>query len=673
MSFETIDLDAPFEREMIVPGESFPNLTDAKVVSVDVETCPQPEFRQTKKAGLHPWRSHLLGLSVSAPGKSWYVPLRHRAPGSERYNVDEEHALPWLADTMRSSKVVVNHNLKFDLKMLAIAGRMDGHGVDLLDDTLRGVFLYCTYVGANLVDEREEVQTLKFLTAKLLGMPAAEEKVKNRYLREAGQKKDFQDWSVVPADVLAPYACSDTERALKLFAWQFPLIKEQGLEEVLRLEQQVLRVLTRAELTGVRVDVDRLKQDRVRLLRNQVQLEQELEEELGLSINPSSPEELADVVANHLGLPILHHTAPSEQHRYGKPKFDDAALLEYIDQYPAHARKFWLVRKVRRLEKLRSGFVEPYLFHHVDGVVHGNFNSNAAVTGRMTANNPNLQQVSSEERWECETLGQSWTAPGARQYFVPRDDRRLTAWDYSQIEYRMFAHYSKSEKLVTAYREDPNLDMHQWATDVVLQGRLPRKATKNINFGIVYGMGKAKLLRSMQAAGAAMTEAECEQTLNFYYREMPELKELQRAVGETLKRRGFVKTVLGRRRRLSPNWRNKTKADKREDRGLLPYQALNAICQGSATEILKTAMVAASEAGFLPLAPIHDELLLELPQEEGAFQEAARRLKPILERFVERSEETTDETSVLRVPIYVNCKGSSKNWAEAEDLQVPGN
>lgn len=637
------------EYELVQAGEPLPDLREADVLAVDLETCPKREQLSRSRAGLSPWHAEIFAISVAVPGKAWYLPLRHRAPGSQ--NLDPEQAVAWLQATAdeRPDRWWVGHNLKFDLKHLAMAGFQLPYAARR----------WCTQVSAYLEDERRTNHQLKTLTAELLGMPAAEETLKNNYLAALKQKKDYQDWSQLPVDLASTYGCSDAERALRLAAWQLPQLEKQDLMRVFELEERTLRALTDMELTGFRVDLERLLVDKARYLDQLIGFEADIEKRAGVSFNVMSSDEIADVVVNRLGLPVLHRTSPSRDHEFGQPKFDDDALQEYGEKFPQHTWLFFRVRQARRLHHLLSSFVDAYLHWHVNGIVHSNFNQNAAKTGRMSSDDPNLQQVSKEEVW-LDPDGNPWLAPGARQYFIPRASHVLLLNDYSQIEYRLFAHYCRSERLVQAYRENPNLDMHQWAADVPLLGLLDRGPAKNVNFGIVYGMAKGKLKRSMSTPKRPLTEVEAEKILDTYYREVPELKKIRWEVEGALKARGFVRTVFGRRRRLSPQWRMKKEEITKRDRGLLPFQALNAICQGSGADIMKDRMCEAwerrEELGSMPLVPIHDELISEVPAER--LEEAARKLKPVLEKYE------------LRVPVYVNTEWTADRWSEAQELKL---
>jgi DNA polymerase-1 len=333
--------------------------------------------------------------------------------------------------------------------------------------------------------------------------------------------------------------------------------------------------------------------------------------------------------------------------------------------YPQHQKFFWHLRKARRYHHLKTGFVEPYLQWQTGGAIHTTFNQLGARTGRKSSSDPNLQQVPKREKWKNPLAdGAETVMPGARQYFIPREGMTLLSFDYSQIEYRLFAHYANSARLLDAYRENPDLDMHQWAADVILEKMVPRSSAKNLNFGLLYGMGKGKLIKSLSGEDVALPEDRANKILERYYAEVPELKQLQYDTSDALRRRGYIKTILGRRRRAAKNL-NPSPEERGKDRGLLPYQALNALCQGSAADLLKDRAVASAQevrrfGGYL-LLTIHDELVFEVPS--ARVEEAAAGLRPILETF-------NDPTGAprIRVPIYVNATVAETRWSESKEL-----
>lgn len=679
VDLSAVDPLAPgrFDRYLVAPGEPLPDpavlIADGGgIVFADAETCPTPEHRQTDGAGLSPWRCELLGLAVGAPprtaggrGVAHYLPLRHRTPDDAGRNLDPATVLAWFDDVVSRCRVLGNHNLKFDLEVWARAGVP---AADLLWPALVD-----TQLRALVYDEREENHKLKRLTHALLGMSKETEEIKDTYL--VGQKKDRQDWSVVPITVAADYACEDVERAIRLAAWQAPRLAADGLEGIEALEVAVLRLLVEAELRGARVDVEALQRARLDLMKQQLQVDERLEVLFdGASVNVESPKELGDAVQYRLALPILARSEPTEEHPAGEPKFDDATLMRYVRDFPQRAELFWNVRRSRRLYHQRTAFVEPYL-ERLDGdLLHANFYQMGARTGRMSCKEPNLQQVPPDERWPDPTWpgdptdpGATWLAPGARKFFVPREGHALVFWDYSQVEYRFFVHYANVPALLDAYREQADLDIHAWVAREVFGGKVDRDAGKHGNYGALFGMGKDKAARYLASFDVGVTVDEAAAMLEVYHRAIP-ARRLSREMGEALRVRGWVNTILGRKRRMTKTPRRwGEKRDRKAQRGLEPYQTLNALCQGGAADLLKDRAVAAQAAlrphGGELLLLIHDELVAEVPAELA--YDVARGLRPTLETFADAAGAPR-----LRVPLYVDVKVATERWSDAVELET---
>lgn len=637
-----------FEHNVIVPGEALPNLADAPVLAIDLETCPRPGIGKDKKAALNPWKADILGVAVAVPGTAWYLPLRHTAPDSQNLNSDS--TLAWLRDTLwaRPKRLLVNHNLKFDMKHL------DVHGVAVPDETE----LWCTLVAAVLVNENEITHRLKPLCETELGMPAAEQAILDRYLKDVGT--GAWDMRPAPIDMEAHYACGDVERALRLAARQEGQLERQGMTQLHQLERRLIRVLTKMELTGIAVDVDRLKQDETTTLRELLIIESKLEQLTGVSFNPNSSDELADLVGNRLGMPILARTERTERFPHGQPKFDDATLQEYAVRWPTRTSMFNLIRQARQLEHLRTAFIEPYRYWHDAGAIHTNYWQAGTTTGRFSSSDPNLQQVSGDTTWHIALENadvEHWVARGAKRYFTPRPGHAFIDVDLSQIEYRLFAHYTGSSRLIGAYRDNPSMDFHQWCTDEILENRVSRKSAKSLNFGFVYGMGKAKLIASLRSDGQLIDDAMGAAIVELYHKNVPELRPLQQDVGRALIDRGYVRTVLGRRRRLNPGWRK----NEEEKKGLFPYQALNAICQGSAADIIKDMMVRLDDAltstNAQLLLTVHDELIIETPVSE------VKSVSIIAQKIMEEFNDDLGKP-YLKVPLYAEGKLCAANWQD---------
>ena len=662
-----------FAHEQVMPGETFPNL-DGVTLAVDVETRPA---KHIKKAGLSAFHADILGVSVGCPElrRCWYVPIRHQSPGAGRFNVDPDATMRWLGDIMPRAKLLLNHNFKFDAKFLARAG-IDARNYD-------HVPLYDTQVGSVLIDEREP-SALKPTALRVLGMPPDEQKVMEQYIVGS---QDFQDWSYVPPDIMAPYGCGDVERAIRLAGAQRAMLASEGVEDVMRLEMGVLRDLIYAEMRGARVDVPLLQRDLPGILQREILVSRRIEELVGASVNPGSVKDLAEMFISRLGLPIINHKPGKD--RAGQetltPVFDDATLQTYARLYPKHGELMFRLRQARRMEHVR-GFIHSYLELQVDGYIHTTIKQVEARTGRESSEMPNLQQITGEEYWEYPSTlfefqpiptvdvgyhGGSdarWTAPGCERYFLAPEGHAILSFDYSQIEYRFFAHYLNDPRLLDAYRTDATLDMHQWTAHEILSDLIKRDDAKSANFGIIFGMGQDKLVKYMQTQGVGIETSQAAAALTTYHRQVPGLRKTQRDVGNALLERGYVRTILGRKRRAEKNRRRYgEKRDKKKERGLAPYQALNALCQGGGVDLIKDRSVAANRVarqfGGELFLKVHDDAKFVAPLDVA--DRMARELMPVLTKF-----ERPDGTPYLRVPIYAKCTKTMTSWYDAEKLDL---
>lgn len=678
-------IDMPWKNQIIQPGMILPDLDESPVMCLDLETKPRPEFAKREEAGLHPKFAEILGVCVGVPGHSWYVPMRHRAPGSEAWNVDPHHVMEWLRDTVRNKKLIVNQHLKFDAKHAKENGGDHEHNVDLLRDAPEAQ-PFCTMIGFQLIDERWPTHALKPACERALGIPATEATILRNYVRDAGQKKSNLDYSVVPADLFGRYGCKDAELPLRAAAWQVIEFNKQDLWTAFELEMRTLITLIKAETKGIRVDTRLLAIDNAKVWARALEFEEQLYKEAGVVFNVNSADEIADVVDTLFQLKVKK--VFDKKKKVWKAKVDDDILKEYILDYPERAPFFFKIRAVRRLRYVASQ-IDALRFWQVDQVVYTNFSQLTQNSGtRMASSDPNMQNTCSEEEFEIPDgltvegmpkLEKSevytnhegqlvWRALGTRQYFIPRQDHAMLLFDQSQIEYRIFTHFANNPRMVQAYRDDPNLDLHEWARVAIFKERIKRRPAKNVHFGIVYGMGKKKTAKSMLTAGARITMEEAEQILEDYHDQVPEVKRLTRGdggVADTLRKRGYLVSLLGGRRRLAEHW-DYTREELEEmdinEKGALPYQGLNIVCQRGSMDVLKYTMNAADDAGYTMLVPIHDELIYE-PHKDQA-QEWAWNLKHILQQF-----NRPDGTPYLRVPIYVAGKYTETRWSETEKIE----
>jgi len=375
--------------------------------------------------------------------------------------------------------------------------------------------------------------------------------------------------------------------------------------------------------TGVKINVHKMNYFENMCGDMLIEHEEKLENLIGFVINYNSGDQIGNA-CNNLGL--NYPRTP----KTGKPSF----TKPWLEQHKNEHELYKLVLKCRRLSKLIGTFLESQIRGQLVGDrIYGQFHpckaeSGGTVTGRFSASNPNLQFIPNPKSYESDeedlNLGQE-----LRNLFIPFDDDYWGRIDFSQIEYRLFAHFAVgkgSDEIRKLYNTNPDTDFHEWCAKI---SALTRHVAKNLNFGVIFGMGLVALCNNFN-----MSHDEGEDFLNIYNERLPFAKQTLYAVKNRAENKGYVRTILGRRRRF-PN----------KD---FTYKALNAIIQGSAADIIKKGMVDSWEAGIYnsitPLLTVHDELDSSVP-----------RNKESLEAFAEQGH-ILENAVKLKVPVLVDTE-----------------
>jgi len=458
------------------------------------------------------------------------------------------------------------------------------------------------------------------------------------YLLAPGEATDLaalcQRFAVTP-----PVGDTPDERARALAALAPILatrLKKEGLEEVFAtLELPLVPVLEEMERHGIRLDIAVLEELSRRLTTSLAELEREIHSEAGGPFNINSPQQLAEVLFERRGLPVLRRTAKTKA-----PSTDADVLAELAAR--GH-RLPMLLLEYREQAKLKSTYVDALPKQvAADGRVHTRFNQAVAATGRLSSSDPNLQNI--PVRTE---LGRE-----VRRAFVADPHHVLLAADYSQIELRVLAHLSEDPALEDAFSRGE--DIHR-ATAALVFGVAPelvgpeqRRAAKTINFGLIYGMGAYALAREL-----GVSNAEAQKFIEAYFARLPKVREYLDRTKELARETGKVTTLFGRVRFISG-----LDATNSQVRGNAERQAINAPVQGTAADLMKLAMIrlhqelAKRGVPARLLLQVHDELILEV--ESKAAKEAAALAKSIMEGVAE-----------LRVPLRVDI-GTGISWAAAK-------
>ncbi len=410
-------------------------------------------------------------------------------------------------------------------------------------------------------------------------------------------------------------------------------LEQDGLLPLFRdVEMPLTRVLSRMERAGVRVDEAKLAELADHYREELRRLEQRIHAEAGEEFLVSSPKQLATILFDKLKLPPLKKT---------KTGYSTAESV--LEQLAVEHELPSLVLAWRKLSKLLSTYIDalPPLVSEKTGRIHPTFNQTGAATGRLSATNPNVQNIPIR------------TEEGirVREAFVPAEGSLLLSADYSQVELRVLAHYSGDESLVDAFTKGE--DIHR-RTAAEVAGIRPdevsddqRARAKAVNFGIIYGSSAFGLSNTLKIAAA-----EAQETIGAYFARYQGVRRFLDETVESARQQGYVTTLFGRRRYL-PDLASKN----RVLRQAAERMAVNSVIQGTAADLIKKAMVdvddalAGSELGARVILQVHDELVLEVPKGEV---DAVRTL----------ARDTMQEVSPLRVPLLVDV-GTGADWREA--------
>ena len=578
----------------------------------------QDEFAlDTETTSVNAIDADLVGLSFAwEVGRGYYVPVRSMYGNVLPIELVRERLTPVLADA-RTRKV--GHNLKYDLVVLREAGL-----------PVAGP-LFDTMIAAFVADPTRMSYGMDKLVAGLLNhhmIPISE---------LIGRGRDQLNMEQVPVDHVAEYAAEDADYTWRLKELFEPQLAPGGVDSLFfETEMPLVTVLTDMEHHGISIDVEFLQAMGRRMATRLSALTDEVHEAAGLAFNLDSPKQLGEVLFDKLNFRVVRRTKTARS--------TDAETLETLARETEHPLPKLLL-EYRELQKLRGTYVDalPAARSRRTGRVHTSYHQTGAVTGRLSSSEPNLQNI--PVRTE---LGRE-----IRRAFVPRgSDELLIVADYSQVELRVLAHYCQDEALIQAFVEDR--DIHAFVAaevnGVVLDEvtKEMRARAKAVNFGIIYGQTAFGL---SQTTGLSRGDAQA--FIDAYFGRYPRIRAFIDQCSSDAKRDGFVQTIQGRRRPIPDiNSRNRM-ARVRAER-----LAVNTVIQGSAADLIKTAMIrlhtriADERLPLRMLLQVHDELVCEAPRE------SAETMAGIIRDEMAGAME-------LRVPLKVDV-ACGANWLEAK-------
>ncbi len=598
VSYETIlewaALDSWLER-----------LRGAELAAVDTETT-----------SLDAMRAEIVGVSFSIkPGEAAYVPVAHNYPGApEQLPRDEVLARlkPWLQDAACRK---LGQHVKYDRHVFA------NHGIEVQG------YVHDTMLQSYVL-EVHRPHGLASLAERHLGRSGISfEDLCGKGVHQIG-------FDQVDIERASEYSCEDSDQTLDVHQVLWPRIQaDEKLSFIYQLEMDSSEALYRIERNGVLIDAPTLAAQSHALGQRIMQLETEAHELAGQPFNLGSPKQIGEIFFGKLGLPVIKKTAT------GAPSTDEEVLEKLAEDFPLPAK----ILEHRGLAKLKGTYTDKLaqLALPRTGRVHTHYAQAVAVTGRLSSNDPNLQNIPIR------------TAEGrrVREAFVAPRGHVIASADYSQIELRIMAHISEDEALVKAFAE--GMDVHR-ATAAEVFGVTPeqvsseqRRYAKVINFGLIYGMSAFGLARSLSIDNTA-----AKNYIERYFQRYPGVKRYMDETRESARENGFVETVFGRRLYLpeirSPNGPRRSGAER---------QAINAPMQGTAADLIKLSMVKVQQVldaegrGTKMIMQVHDELVFEVPEAEVEWL---------------RSEIPALMASVasLRVPLLAEI-GVGANWDQA--------
>ncbi len=586
-------------------------LQKAELISVDTETT-----------SLNTMEAQIVGLCFAVAEnetrQACYIPLAHDYEGAPE-QLDQTMVLEKIKPILEDPNVAkCGQNLKYDWHVL------QNHGIELqgirFDTMLESYTLNSTATRHNMDD-----LALKYLNHRTI-----------HFEEIAGKGKKQLTFNQIDIETAAPYAAEDADITLQLHETLWPQLEtEAGLKTVFAdIEMPLLPVLAHMERNGVLIDTDMLAAQSIEITEKLAELEQKAHLIAGEVFNLNSSKQLQVILFENLDLPVIKKTPK------GQPSTAEPVLAELAEQ--GHEMPN-LILEYRSLAKLKSTYTDslPKQICPRTGRIHTSYQQAVASTGRLSSTEPNLQNIPVRS-----TEGRR-----IRQAFIAEPGYKLIAADYSQIELRIMAHLSDDDGLLNAFAQGK--DIHKATASEIFGVPLDsvtteqRRSAKAVNFGLIYGMSAFGLAKQLNVSRGLAQEY-----INLYFARYPGVLTYMDTTKENAKANGYVETLMGRRLYLPDiNARNG------QLRQYAERTAINAPMQGTAADIIKTAMIRIEE--WLKTCPfdikmimqVHDELVFEVAEDQ------IETVKPHIRELMESALE-------LKVPLTVDI-GQGKNWDEA--------
>lgn len=584
----------------------------------------------TETTSTNALQSELVGISISLkPGEAHFIAVQPptgngstdlfgKKAGNhiENPGLEPELVVKTLKPVFEDPSITkIGHNIKYDMLVLSQYGiATDGPIIDTMV--------------ASYVLRADGRHGLDASAREHLGYSMVS------YKDLTGSGKEQKALREVPLEALSDYSCEDADITFRLYEVFQKKLKSAGMTILCEeIEFPLVAVLARMEESGIAVDVGYLRTMSAVMEKQLADLTGKIHKLAGGAFNINSTQQLGDVLFNKLGLRTVRKTKTgfSTDVNVLEELRNEHEIVEHLLEY-------------RQLSKLKSTYVDalPALIHPKTGRVHTSYNQTVAATGRLSSSDPNLQNIPIRTE----------TGRSIRKAFIPgRKENRILSADYSQIELRVMAHISGDVSLAQAFRngEDIHTSTASKVFGVPLKEvtREMRRKAKEVNFGIMYGIGPFGLATRLE-----ISQAEAKEIISLYFERFPKVKHYINETIETARAHGYVETLRGRRRYLPD-----LKSANQNIRSNAERQAINMPIQGSAADMIKLAMIRIDRAirakglGTRMLLQVHDELVFELAKGEEAT------VKTLVTKHMK-------EALTLDVPLEIEI-GVGANWLEA--------
>ncbi|MBW1862851.1 MAG: DNA polymerase I [Deltaproteobacteria bacterium] len=578
------------------------------LVSIDTETTSND-----------PLQAKLVGISFSwEENRAYYLPLTHHYLGAPD-QLDITKALTILRNVLEDEKIAkIGQNIKYDALVFK------RHGIEL-----QGIH-FDTMIASYVINPGLRQHNLDYLAQHYLNHKMI------TYNDLVGKGKEKINFSEVDVESAKVYSCEDADITLMLMnVLEKELQSDMNEDLFYKMEMKLLPVLMDMELAGIKINAKFFDEMSHRFAEQIKEIEQEIYEEAGMEFNINSPNQLGYVLFEKLRLPVQKKTTKTKAYS------TDVKVLKKLSSLPYKIPK--LLLRYRTLSKLKSTYLDALvkIANPSTGRIHTSFNQTVAATGRLSSSNPNLQNIpiKGEEGREI------------RKGFVADKGNYLLSADYSQIELRVFAHYSGDPDLMAAFKREEDIHARTASeilgveADAVTQEM--RRIAKAINFGIIYGMGPHKLSEELN-----IDTKTAKNYISAYYKRYQGVAKYREGAIASAREKGYVTTLFNRRRYLP-----EINHAKQRIRAEAERMAINTPIQGTAADLIKMAMIniqsRLKKENFKTkmLLQVHDELVFEVPEDE------IEMIPPII-------KEEMEGVYRLEVPLKVDIN-RGRNWHEA--------